>query len=78
MSATVASVQPLPSRQLVLMQLCDVLLGAAAHKMNGTGTSAAKAAIIARIESRLNRELKPTPKSEEKFNVFKIQLQGGW
>ena len=78
MSATIADVQPLPSRELVLMQLCDVLLGAAAHQMNGGGTSAAKAAIIARIESRLNRKLGPTPKSEEKFNLFKIRLQGGW
>lgn len=79
LSADIVDVQPLPSGQLVLMQLCDILLGAASSRLNSDGpTSPAKLAIVERIEARLGRKLGPTWKSEEKFNVFKINLQGGW
>jgi hypothetical protein len=79
LSAEILDVQPLPSGQLVLMQLCDILLGAASSRLNGDGpASPAKRAIVERIETRLGRKLGPTWKSEEKFNVFKINLQGGW
>lgn len=79
LSAEIADVQPLPSGQLVLMQLCDILLGAASSRLNGAGpASPAKLAIVERIEARLGRKLAPTWKSEEKFNIFKINLQGGW
>lgn len=77
--ADIVDVQPLPSGQLVLMQLCDILLGAASSRLNGTGpASPAKLAIVERIEARLGCRLAPTWKSEEKFNIFKINLQGGW
>jgi hypothetical protein len=79
LSATVTAVQPLPSRQVVLIQMCDVLLGAASSRLNPGGLeSPAKRAIVERIEARLGRKLGPTPKTEEKFNIFKIRLQGGW
>lgn len=79
LSAEILDVQPLPSGQLVLMQLCDVLLGAASSRLNGASpASPAKLAIVERIEARLGRRLAPTWKSEEKFNIFKINLQGGW
>ncbi len=79
LSATIETVQPLPSRQVVLIQMCDLLLGAASSRLNSGGlTSPAKRAIVERIEARLNRKLGPTPKTEEKFNIFKIRLQGGW
>jgi hypothetical protein len=42
-------------------------------------TPGMQAAVIAHLERRLNRaRLGPTRKSEEKFNIFKIRLGGGW
>lgn len=77
--AEIVNVQPLPSGQLVLMQLCDILLGAASSRLNfDAPASPAKLAIVERIEARLGRKIAPTWKSEEKFNVFKINLKGGW
>lgn len=79
LSAEIVNVQPLPSGQLVLMQLCDILLGAANSRLNFEApASPAKLAIVERIEARLGRKIGPTWKSEEKFNVFKINLKGGW
>lgn len=79
LSAEILNVQPLPSGQLVLMQLCDILLGAASSRLNFKApASPAKLAIVERIEARLGKEIAPTWKSEEKFNVFKIDLKGGW
>ena len=79
LSAEIVNVQPLPSGQLVLMQLCDILLGAASSRLNFEApASPAKLAIVERIEARLGRKIGPTWKSEEKFNVFKINLKGGW
>lgn len=79
LSAEIVNVQPLPSGQLVLMQMCDILLGAACSRLNfDVPASPAKLAIVEQIEARLGRKIGPTWKSEEKFNVFKINLQGGW
>ena len=78
-SAKISDVQSLPSGQLVLMQLCGILLGADNSRLNaGAPASAAKLAIVERVEAGLGRQISPTWKSEEKFNVFKINLQGGW
>lgn len=79
LSSQIESIQSLPSRELVLIQLCDLLLGAASSRMNNTlqeGT--AKAKIVHRLEEFLDCRLTPTSKSEEKFNIFRIRLQGGW
>jgi hypothetical protein len=79
LSSNIEAVQSLPSNQVVLIQLCDLLLGAASSQINETlkpGT--AKAAVVQRIESALGRSLGPTKKAEEKLNIFKIRLQGGW
>ena len=79
LSAEIVNVQPLPSGQLVLMQLCDILLGATSSRLNfAAPASPTKLAIVERIEARLGRKIAPTWKSEEKFNVFKINLTGGW
>jgi len=74
--ANVRSVQALPSNELVLMQLTDVLLGAVAAKFNGSVESEAKVAVIERIEKYLNHNIMPTARSVRKFNVFKIVLSG--
>lgn len=59
--------------------MCDLLLGSASSKINSTLTpNTAKFTVVSRIESALGRELGPTSKGEEKFNIFKIRLNGGW
>ena len=78
-SSRVLDVQSLPSPEVVLLQLCDVLLGAASARMNAhNDLGPAKESLIAHLENRLGRRLGPTHKSEEKFNIFRIQLGGGW
>jgi ferritin-like protein len=34
--------------------------------------------VIKKIEEFLGKEIAPTPKAEINFNVFKINLEGGW
>jgi hypothetical protein len=64
---------------VVLIQLCDLLLGAASSRIkDALRDGSAKAAVVQRLESALSRPLAPTHKGEEKFNIFKIRLQGGW
>jgi hypothetical protein len=57
-----------------------VLLGAASSRINQTlGAGTAKEVVVRRLEERLNRrQIGPTSRTEEKFNVFKIRLGGGW
>lgn len=79
LTSNIASTQSLPSHEVVLIQLCDLLLGAANSRLNDTlrdGT--VKSTVVQRLELALGRELAPTHKTEEKFNIFKIRLQGGW
>lgn len=79
MSSVVESVQALPSHEVVLLQLADVLLGAASSRLNGTlSTGSVKERLVLHLEGLLGRPIAPTPRSEQKFNVFKINLQGGW
>ena len=79
LSSEIQSIQSLPSREVVLIQLTDLLLGAVSSRLNGTlQQGAAKAAVIERLEAALGRNLAPTHKGEEKFNIFRIRLQGGW
>lgn len=79
-TSRILSVQALPSKQLALLQLSDFLLGMASSRMNNSvriGT--AKDRIIRHLEQRLGMaRLSPTPKSNTRFNIFKINLQGGW
>jgi hypothetical protein len=79
-TSIICDVQSLPSPEVVLLQLCDVLLGAASARMNGRqDLGAAKESVISHLERRLNRaRLRPTHRSEDKFNIFQIRLEGGW
>ena len=79
-TSQVTSIQALPSKQVVLIQLCDLLLGAASSRINGTLTpGTCKYELVKLLESRLNiHQLGPTSRNTEKFNIFKINLQGGW
>lgn len=80
LSSTIKDIQSLPSRQVVLIQLCDLLLGAASGRMNKTlKEGSAKSELVRYLEKNLGVDiLTPTPKGTEKFNIFKIQLNGGW
>lgn len=67
-------VQALPSSQVVLMQMCDVLLGAVSAKFNRKDiASPAKRALVDEIQNRIGHEIRPTYPSESKFNIFQIQ-----
>jgi len=77
--AEVTTVQATRSRESVLMQLTDVLTGLASAGLNGgLGSGSAKTALLNRLESKLGRKVGHTVKAEQKFNVFVIDLQGGW
>lgn len=76
--ARVEGIQSLPSDEVVLLQLCDVLLGAASSRLNGTlHSGTAKAALVGRLEHALGHSIAHTRRDEKKFNVFAIRLQGG-
>lgn len=79
-TSEIKSVQALPSRQVVLIQLCDLLLGAASSSLNGTlNEGSCKSELVQFIETKMNiSRLGPTCRGEHKFNIFKINLQGGW
>lgn len=78
LTSKVSFVQALPSHQVVLIQLADFLLGAVSAKMNNNTRSITKLEVIQYLEQKLGRSLEPTLLNEEKFNVFKIKLEGGW
>ena len=60
------------------IQLADVLTGLTAGKFNDNTTSQAKMDLISLVESKVGHPIAATHKWEEKFNVFKINLKGGW
>ncbi|MZQ48796.1 MAG: DUF3800 domain-containing protein [Bacteroidales bacterium] len=74
----VQQVQALHSHESVGIQLADILTGLVASKFNNEFSSKAKSRLIEIAEARLEKSIAPTPKWVEKFNVFKINLQGGW
>lgn len=78
LTSEINQLQALPSHESVAIQLADVLTGLVAAKFNAEISSQAKKKLIALAETKLNKAISPTPKWEEKFNVFKINLQGGW
>ncbi|HXI01442.1 MAG TPA: DUF3800 domain-containing protein [Sphingobacteriaceae bacterium] len=79
LTSEVKQVQGLPSEQSLGIQLADILTGLVVSKFNKEATSKAKLDLISYVESKyLSKEIAPTAKWEEKFNVFKINLGGGW
>lgn len=79
LSSQILAVQSIRSKESVLMQLADVLTGAVGASLNGTLQSeSAKAILVSGIEARLERPIGHTIKAEQKFNVFVIDLRGGW
>ncbi len=79
LTSDIKQVQGLPSEQSLGIQLADVLTGLVAAKFNNEITSQAKLSLIKHVEDKyLGKPIAPTPKWEEKFNVFRINLKGGW
>ncbi len=80
LSSDVTSIQALPSHEVVIIQLTDFLLGIAGSRLNGSvQPDGAKEQVIQRLERRLDvPRLRHTSKSAQKFNVFVIDLAGGW
>lgn len=79
LTSGIPQVQGLPSEQSLGIQLADILTGMVNAKFNKEITSTAKIGLIEHAENTyLGKIIKPTPKWEEKLNVFKINLQGGW
>lgn len=72
-------VQGLPSEQSLGIQLADLLTGLVNAKFNNEITSTSKLDLIKHVEKAfLKKAIGHTPKFEEKFNVFEINLGGGW
>ncbi|MBK5210615.1 MAG: DUF3800 domain-containing protein [Flavobacteriaceae bacterium] len=79
LTSDIKQVQGLPSNESLGIQLADILTGLSNAKFNNEITSKAKIGLIEYAENTyLGKQIKPTSKWEEKFNVFKINLQGGW
>ncbi len=79
LSATIKIVQAVRSKESVLIQLTDLLIGIVSARLNqGTNTSPAKLELLKHLETLLGRKFSSTPLNEKKFNVFKINLNGGW
>lgn len=79
LSSEIVNVQAIRSRESVLMQTTDVLTGIAASRLNNNlRAGGAKWELVNHIEHALGKKICPTYRSEQKFNVFVINLDGGW
>lgn len=79
LSSVVFAVQPVRSHESVLIQLADVLTGMAASRLNNQlRNGGAKFTVLSHYEKLHGALIKPTQKGEQKFNVFRINLEGGW
>lgn len=79
LAATVKNVQSIRSKESVLIQLADVLIGISAARYNKRlSENSAKNEIVEHLETLLGRRIAHTPRSEKKFNLFKIKLSKGW
>ncbi len=79
LTSVITQVQAIPSKESVLMQAVDVLTGIAAYRLNkNINEKSAKSELLYELERLLGRQLRPTGRGEHKYNVFKIDLSGGW
>jgi len=78
LTSEIIAIQALPSHELDILQLADVLIGAVGYQFHGLNTSRAKLAIIKEIERELGHPIQPTSRNESKFNIFRFSPGGGW
>jgi hypothetical protein len=76
-SSEIIRVQALPSREVDLIQLVDVLIGAVGYSFHKRKTSEAKLEVVGRIEEFLKHPIRHTAKTEAKFNVFRFRPARG-
>lgn len=77
-STTVQLIQAINSKESLLLQLEDVLMGAVAYKYNfgDSGKAMAKNNLIGVIEDILKTKITDNNRYNNKFNIFKINLRG--
>jgi len=78
LSAKVLNVQSVRSEESVLIQIVDLFTGIVAARFNEETKSEAKKEILLATERKIGKRILPTSCNEQKFNVFKIDLKGGW
>jgi hypothetical protein len=79
LSSSITNVQAIRSKESILIQLTDLLTGIVAARMNNClNTNTAKCNLVTHLENKLSHQVKHTVRSEQKFNVFVIDLHGGW
>ena len=79
LSSNITNTQAIRSNDSLLIQLSDILTGAASAKLNDKLIEdSAKYKTVCKLEETLGRRIQHTSKSEQKFNVFIIDLKGGW
>jgi len=79
LSANIKAVQAIRSDESVLIQLADLLTGIASSRINNAlGSGSVKEKVLHHLECCLRRRIGGTSKAEKKYNVFIIDLRGGW
>jgi hypothetical protein len=79
LSSSVANVQAIRSQESVLIQMADFLTGLVSAKYNQSCLqNSPKGELIQKCELLLGKSIGATGPSEPKFNVFEINLRGGW
>lgn len=72
----IRTLQVMRSYESELIQLTDILMGAVNYKLRKLNKVTAKNKIIELIEKKISVSIdSPTPKKEEKFNIFHIHLR---
>lgn len=77
--ANINHIESVSSQENLLIQFSDLLLGCASARINNTvQQGSARDILTSYLEEKLNKKLESTVRSERKFNIFKINLSGGW
>lgn len=71
-------VQALPSQEVQLIQLTDLLTGAVGYRFHSGRNSQAKEEVLREVEKGLGHEINPTTRDCRKFNIFRFVPGGGW
>ena len=76
-SSPINNIQAIDSKESVILQLENVIMGAVGYKYNfrRNGNSTAKEQIVSKVESWLGHEIRPTSSAVQKLNIFEISLR---
>lgn len=77
---SVELIQAIDSKESLLLQMENILMGAVGFKYNygNSGLSSAKNRVVSRIETHIGKPIAHTMPSEQKFNIFAISLREGY